>query len=103
MQSTMVRLAVVMTALMIGAVVMLEVLQPGDNSIAIGHILTIGIPTTAALLSLVRSSETLTRSTENSQRLDDISNTINGQTVVRISDAHAAGVVEGRADRRDSD
>lgn len=58
MQSTMIRLSVAMTALMIGAIVALEIFHPGDNSVAIGHVLTIGIPTTAALLGLVKSTET---------------------------------------------
>ena len=89
MQSTMVRLAVVMTALMIGAIVALEVLHPGDNSIAIGHILTIGIPTTAALLGLVRS-------TQNNQRLEDLHEAVNGRMDQQLEQARAAGRMEAR-------
>lgn len=69
MQSTMIRLSVAMTALMIGAIVALEIFHPGDNSVAIGHVLTIGIPTTAALLSLVKSAE-------NGQKVEALHTTI---------------------------
>lgn len=86
MQS-MTRLAVVMTALMIGAIVALEVFHPGDNSIAIGHILTIGIPTTAALLGLVRSSQ-------NGQRLDDLHEAVNGRMDQQLAQARVAGRTE---------
>lgn len=92
MQSTMVRLAVIMTALMIGAIVALEVFHPGDNSIAIGHILTIGIPTTAALLGLVRSSQ-------NGQRLGDLHEAINGRMDQQLAQARQIGRVEATRER----
>lgn len=87
MQSTMIRLAVVMTALMIGAIVALEIFHPGDNSVAIGHVLTIGIPTTAALLGLVKS-------TENGQKVEAL------HTIVKNGNGHQDdGALPGEAGR----
>lgn len=95
MQSTMIRLAVVMAALMIGAIVALEVFRPGDNSVVIGHILTIGIPTTAALLSFIRSTET-------KQRVGELHEAVNGRMSEQLEQARAAGraeVLRGRDER----
>lgn len=62
-----------MSALMIFAIVILEIFHAGDNSVAIGHVLTIGIPTTMGLLGLLRSND-------NGEKLKDIHTQLNGHS-----------------------
>ena len=92
MQPTMVRAAVVMTALTIAAIVGLAIVRPGD-SIAIGHVLTIAIPTTTALLSLLSSRD-------NGKRQAEIHEKLNGRLDDQIALARQTGYAEGvRAER----
>jgi hypothetical protein len=85
MQSTMVRAVVVMSAMAFLAIAALAIFQPGDH-VAMGHILTIAVPTTAALLGLLRS-------TANGRAL-------NGLNAGRVDDARTAGHAAGVADER---
>lgn len=79
--------AIAIAALIIGAIVVLE-LSGGDHNTAIGHIIAIGL----VLINIVRSSQ-------NGRRLDDLQDAVNGQTTKRVGDAHAAGLAQGRAER----
>jgi hypothetical protein len=79
--------AIAIAALIIGAIVVLE-LAGGDHNTAIGHIIAIGL----LLINIARSSQ-------NGQRLGDLHDAINGQTIERIDAAHAAGVAQGRGER----
>jgi hypothetical protein len=94
MQVTVVRAVVVMVALMVLAIVGLEIFHPGDNAIAIGHILTIGVPTTLGLMTYLNS-------VQNGRKSDAISTAVNGLNAERVADArsagHAAGVTAERA------
>lgn len=56
MQSTLARAVVLMSGMAFTAIVVLELFKPGDNNIAIGHVLTIAVPTTAGLLALLQSA-----------------------------------------------
>lgn len=98
MQTTMVRAVVVMAALAFTAIVALAVLRPGDAT-AIGHILTITIPTTTALLALLSSQANGRKADAQSEKTDAIHDAVNGLNAKRMADAHAAGVADERARR----
>lgn len=79
--------AIAIAALIIGAIVVLE-LAGGDHNTAIGHIIAIGL----LLINIVRSSQ-------NGQQLGDLHDILNGQTTERVNQAHAEGVAQGRGER----
>lgn len=55
MQTTV--LVTIIAAVAIVAVAAMEIFSPGDHGIAIGHVLTIAVPTMAALLGLIKSTD----------------------------------------------
>lgn len=49
-------LVTVLASVAIIAVAAMEIFSPGDHGIAVGHVLTIAVPTMASLLGLIRSN-----------------------------------------------
>lgn len=95
--TTIIRLAivaaVVLTVSMIGAVVALEVFRSGDNAIAIGHVLTVGVPTVTVLIAFIQSANSALRT---QQRLEDLHEAVNGRMDQQLEQARAAGRMEAR-------
>lgn len=97
MHRSMIVAVVVMASLTIIVIAGLEVLHPGDNSVVIGHILTIAVPTTTALLALLNSKA-------NTAKIQDIHLSINSRLdqlmVAEKALSHTQGVTEGRDQKR---
>ena len=87
---SLVRPALIVYALAVVMIAVLLFVHPGDNMTGIGHIVLLA----TTVLGIIRSSQ-------NSRRLDALHDAVNGQATERVSRAHAAGVVAGRAERED--
>lgn len=88
--------AVVLTLSMIGAVVALEVFRSGDNSIAIGHVLTVGVPTVTVLVAFIQSANSNLRT---QQRLEDLHEAVNGRMDQQLIQARQIGRADAARER----
>ncbi len=89
MQHNIARMLVLMTSLTIGAIVVVSFVRPGDNSVIIGHILTIAIPTTTSLLAFLRS----TANTQDIRSVHvDLNSRLDQLLLAEKSASHAEGV-----------